>query len=594
MRKYLRFKRLVAFALFALACTGVNAQTLTLNGSAEVNASTPGYYQTIKITGDVRNGWSGNWFINGGNQDQKNAVKTIDMSEAIMTGTPNWGFVEFQNLETVIWPTAGNITYIPREAFKNCGFETIHIPGYITKIEENAFVESSDREYLKTVIFDEYDPDGDGVSNVNMTIGFQAFQLTYGLLDVYINSTGEISASNNAFPLHQTWTHGDVSLVPATLHFPEEKANNYYNSNHPLDEATANDDAAFHVWLVEHFTKAGQAGNGWYEFVSSGPNPKEPWPAQFLRTYSHPTLDQIVPAGVKAYVVNEITTSGNKVTLKLKSINVIPAKTGVILFGGANSKTSTGEPALAMTAVNYTGPIYDRNSAVKNYLTATVNDAEQDVSVTPYGTDQYGNVHRDFIMGKFSKTDSGQKYYKTHGNYGDGAGLAQNDWVGFFRTKPGVMVYSNPGKAYLRLSDTEYPIVDGGEIIMDLSAQRDGSIGQDEFYRTEYYYNGGLKTYTEAELLQEKIWYLDKTGTKLEWVSNWGKRQFNSGDYSAKFSGEIEDDEWMEFLNSQTNGISTITVEENSNDAIYTLQGVKVTNPTKGIFIKNGKKYIVK
>ena len=27
---------------------------------------------------------------------------------------------------------------------------------------------------------------------------------------------------------------------------------------------------------------------------------------------------------------------------------------------------------------------------------------------------------------------------------------------------------------------------------------------------------------------------------------------------------------------------------------IYTLQGVKVTNPQKGIYIKNGKKFIIK
>ena len=598
-------KKLFTLLICALAVVSANASSvvdgvLIINGSDDIPSNPPTEsFTTIKLVGDFTSGWGGNWFINGGNETVKNAVTKIDMSDAYFKSqepgaddeTCSWGFVAFRNTKLeVVWPAAGKITNIPHEAFKNCGFKTLHIPGYIKTIRDNAIVESSSDRYLDTVIFDEYDPDGDGVSNVNMSIAYQAFQLTYGLDDVYINSTGEISAANNAFPLHQTWVHGDVSLVPATLHFPEEKANNYYNSNHPLDEATANDDAAFHSWLVEHFTKAGQAGNGWYEFVSSGINPKKAWPAQFLMTYSHPTLDQIVPSGVKAYVVNEITTTGDKVTLKLKSINVIPANTGVILFGGANSTTSKGEPALSMTTVNYTGPVYDReHSTIKNYLTATANsNPDYSTAVAPYGKDQYGNVHRDFVFGKFSNTDSGKKYKKQHGNYGTGVGRANGDWYGFFRVKAGSISDVNPGKAYLRLSTTEYPLADGGEIIMDLSAQRTGSIGADEFYRTEYYYNGGLKTYTEDQLKAEGLWYLDET-TPISWDANWGVRQLDGSFSMAKFMGEIEDEDWMISL-----GLSNVEAKETKSGDIYNLQGMKVAQPTKGIYIQNGKKYIVK
>lgn len=41
-------------------------------------------------------------------------------------------------------------------------------------------------------------------------------------------------------------------------------------------------------------------------------------------------------------------------------------------------------------------------------------------------------------------------------------------------------------------------------------------------------------------------------------------------------------------------GIATHEVERAQNDAWYTLQGIQVNQPSKGIFIKNGKKYIVK
>ena len=590
-------KKLFTLLICAFAWIGANAQTLTLHNATEAGNVTVAQLSGITkivLDGNFGGGWSAGELVNAG-KDAKTSIKEIDLSNAIFNSDASWSFKNFGNLEKVTWPSNedASITTIPIGAFEHCGFETLHIPGYITNIASNAIVEASDEHYLKNVIFDEYDADGDGTSDVNMTIGFQAFQLTYGLEDVFVNATGTLTCANNAFAIHQTWVHGDTSLPPTTLHFPEEKAENYYNKNHPLTEADANDDARFHKWLVDHVTAAGQAQNGWYEFVSSGINQKDEWPAQFLMTYSHPKLDQIVPSGVKAYVVNSIEKrTDGKYYLTLKSINVIPAGTGVILFGGANSTTSDGKPALAMTAVDYEGPIYDRTTSIKNYLTATANQEGKKTSVTPYGKDQFNILHRDFAMGKFSSTDSGKKYFKDNGKYGDGVGLANGDWVGFFRTKPCVIEAVNPGKAYLRLTEDEYDLVDGGEIIMDLADQRDGSLGDDEFYRTEYYYDGGLQTYTERELEREHLWYLDNQGTKLEWVKNWGVREFNSDFSMAKYMGEIEDEDWMNYLN--TSGLSNVEAKEGKSGDIYNLQGMKVAQPTKGIYIQNGKKYIVK
>lgn len=46
--------------------------------------------------------------------------------------------------------------------------------------------------------------------------------------------------------------------------------------------------------------------------------------------------------------------------------------------------------------------------------------------------------------------------------------------------------------------------------------------------------------------------------------------------------------------NNNTTGINSVRDQTNNDDAIYTLNGVRVSRPTKGIYIKNGKKYIVK
>ena len=49
-------------------------------------------------------------------------------------------------------------------------------------------------------------------------------------------------------------------------------------------------------------------------------------------------------------------------------------------------------------------------------------------------------------------------------------------------------------------------------------------------------------------------------------------------------------------FNNGTTGIRIVSSEANTqvNDGIYNLQGVRVENPQKGIYIKNGKKYVVK
>ena len=67
---------------------------------------------------------------------------------------------------------------------------------------------------------------------------------------------------------------------------------------------------------------------------------------------------------------------------------------------------------------------------------------------------------------------------------------------------------------------------------------------------------------------------------------------------------KIEPDEDMSISNNarelalyfpgETTGISNYDVQSSQNDAFYTLQGIRVKNPEKGVFIKNGKKIIIK
>jgi hypothetical protein len=43
-----------------------------------------------------------------------------------------------------------------------------------------------------------------------------------------------------------------------------------------------------------------------------------------------------------------------------------------------------------------------------------------------------------------------------------------------------------------------------------------------------------------------------------------------------------------------SSGINTIKTDNRNDNKIYSLSGQLINNPSKGIYIKNGKKYVVK
>lgn len=623
MRKYLHFKRLIALSFFALACVGVNAETIsggvmTINGSSDIPQNAPSSTITkIVLTGDFTTGWSSGWLQNNPDDPTKNSVTEIDMSAANMsyttathsgtdwTASNGWRFTGFKNLQTITWPTAGNITVIPGYAFDNCGIEVVHIPGYIQVICTQAFNEPSNADYIKAIYFDKWEGHE---SEVNMSIGRQAFSNCYALRDVYIETEGTITAENNAFPHWDTYSHGDPNRNKATLHFPQSQIEAYVNVSHVLTEAIASDNGRFQAWLVEHYDLAGNERNGFYEFVSNGTNQVDTldWGDVFLRTYSISGMEgyaQVVPPGAKAYIVNSITTDATtKVsTMKLKKVNIIPNGTGVIIFGGSNGESAKGKKILKMMVVKYDGQQFDMSngSGNKNYLTASANSENRKPYLQPYSS-RDGHNYRDFVMAKFSKADAGKEYKAKNGNYGnpssdiEGTGLALNDWVGFFRSKPGNI---DLNKAYLHLDNADFSdedFKDCGEIVIEVDDQLDeNSTGlTGEWYRLEYQ-SGTTDAVSEDNMKAVGYWYKGKNGDKILWKDSWGIRRMPSDFICAKYNGELEDEDWMEMLEGQATGISTLNAEDTTGD-IYTLQGVKVNNPTKGVFIKNGKKYIVK
>lgn len=635
MRNFTFRKRLIAFAVSAFACLGANA--FSVNGSiltitdqdnlakisynADANTlrctnlvngievhtdvSMDGV-TTLKFSGDFTSGMAQGWLSN--DETGKSGIKKIDLSDADLSGTPSWSFYKFTNLQEIVWPKAGKITVIPKYAFKNNGITSITIPGYIKEIQGQAFDSDSGDKYLNTIIFEEYDADSDGKSDVAMEIARQAFSNTAGLVDVYIEAEGTLTAATNAFPEVVTYGQGDPGRNLTRLHFPEDKATLYVNQDHKLTEAVASDDGLFQAWLVAHYTLAGEATNGFYEFVSNGSSPKDDekdWGDVVLRTFSHPTIDYVVPKGAKAYIVNKVLKVGDIYRMKLKKVNVIPHGTGVILYGGTNSKTRSGNKTLEMMAVVYEGNAYTRfdengneldiDDEYRNLLVSTSsadeagNPTMDGVDVEPYEVENGAVAYRNFYMGMFSATNSGKSYYKKHKNYGTydsgKGGKTNGDFVGFFRAKSsartGQQVSSR--KAYLRVPANEFDNPEGGEIV----------VPADDAYWEEFKAGQADELYDEEEMKAKGYWYKSNDDMIL-WTDDWGVRNLASGFSMAKFSGEP-----VFQIDEEEDGVVTLIVPGSMIDVeeagdYYNLQGVKVSHPTKGIYVKNGKKVVIK
>lgn len=270
---------------------------------------------------------------------------------------------------------------------------------------------------------------------------------------------------------------------------------------------------------------------------------------KFIRTYSNNVAMTPVDDNVKVYEAYKYGTPVNaenpqsQGTVYLRQLNYIPANMGVVLVGEVPEEGSFSDgdkldfslmeaPAeMPLEGDNYTA-VWTK---ADEYAGQEWNNY---LKPTVMAIDNLGNadtdadgkiLHRFFGLANFHSTN----YYKQNGT-GD-------DYIGFFRlTQNG---RSDANKAYLSIPANA--VVDGG--------------------------------------VGAKFGYIDFNGQFL------GNETDLNNQSLAKMAIVFDDED---------NGGSTTSITEvkpNSTDgnaSFYTLQGVKVSRPVKGVYIHNGKKFI--
>lgn len=309
------------------------------------------------------------------------------------------------------------------------------------------------------------------------------------------------------------------------------------------------------IWTIRFYPELDKDGKDISRYTISGTKvikiPFTRCVGKFIRTYSNNVAMAPVDDNVKVYEAYSYGKPGNakdpqsQGTIYLRQLKYIPANIGVVLVGkqpaegtfkdGDKLNYSLREaPAeMPLEGDNYTAVWTKADDYAcqkwNNYLKPTVTANN---NLGNADTDADGKIlHRFFGLANFHST----KYYTENPN-GD------NDYIGFFRlTQNG---RSGANKAYLSIPANK--VVDGG--------------------------------------VGATFGYIDFNGQFL------GNGTADPKNPSLAKMAIVFDDE--------DDGGSTTTVPEvkpNSTDcdaSFYTLQGVKVSRPVKGVYINNGKKFI--
>lgn len=405
----------------------------------------------------------------------------------------------------------------------------------------------------------------------------RCFSLTISTVgDKYKNSHFRFVANNDA---HQNWGETDGNISSNTgfarpTYDAADDGNHSCMADDPNDvqfhKTAREDEEGFEsttpsqkdilwnrpegIWTVRFYPELDEDGKDISRYTISGTKViKIPFTycvGKFIRTYSNNVAMAPVDDNVKVYEAYRYEKTENakdpqsQGTVYLRQLKYIPANMGVVLVGKqpAEGTFSDGDkldfflreaPADMLEEGDNYKAVWTKaddyvNDEWNNYLQPTVTAND---NLGNADTDADGKIlHRFFGLANFHST----KYYKEN--------QTGNDYIGFFRLTPNGR--SDANKAYLSIPANK--TVDGG------------------------------------------------VGATFGFI-----------DFNGQFLGNETDDPKKPSLakmaivfDDEDDGGSTTTVTEvkpNSTDgdaSFYTLQGVKVSRPVKGVYIHNGKKFI--
>ena len=319
------------------------------------------------------------------------------------------------------------------------------------------------------------------------------------------------------------------------------------------------------LWTVRFYIDKSQTGdNAVFYYTITGASkiyiPVTAHMGKLLRTYTSavdvvPVDKEVLIYAAQSYTKNNVnnTGSGDETgTVKLYRLKYIPANQGVILFA-PNSPLSDKTPTKMELVPAYSATVLRYSSDHFDYVQGWADSQEKEsIWVNDHTSEKWNN----YLMPVLTDTEVTQFYYDEN-----------NAWTG--------RIFS-----FTRYSKTETGRKNG--VIEDNTTDSDPK-------KHDYF-----SFFRAAGTVKASYSYLMLPRTIM--VGN-GQILDQSQDNDTKlFSKSMV---WFEGIDApmdnETTGISELKNHVSNTDAAYyTLQGVKVAKPVKGIYIHQGKKVIVK
>ena len=537
---------IVLSSVFAFAGVSYDTATKTLTVSGSINSGDISRYSDA-ITLIVEDAQALNNMANQYGQTLTNLENLI--LPISITSIPNQTFKNCKKLVDVNWEDLVNLKTIGEEAFMACAIgPTFYVPNSVEEIKKGAF---SMCDNIKTLIFDEQSQ----IQHIYADAFKQSESAAGKLSDVYVNVTPsrEIICDNNAFDKYHTCGQTNVATVTTRLHYPSDRFEYYvgtykselYDQNYDVKDDNGNwvivNGQRVHSYgivtqsIIDHAYSG--AENGWQQFFSSGiPVGKE----SLYRTFSDNVAYKVpYTSEFQIYLVVDYDKENNVThCIQMNYHDIIPANTGVIVHS------------------NVEGTVF--LEYVKNpHITEPYNNEAAPDNLYHYkGTEYYTNylkpingvLHIDNV-----EIINGKKTYR---NY-------------FFNK--GTTAASRPGPDW----KAEYAALGWGFF---RSVSKDYRVFNKAFL------------HLPASMTEASSERLNDDGTLPQDNAQAGAKE-SFGIYIINGDDMLITND-ISSTQETTSDIKNITY--NKDNSYYTLQGIRVNNPTRGIYIKNNKKIIIK
>ena len=318
------------------------------------------------------------------------------------------------------------------------------------------------------------------------------------------------------------------------------------------------------LWTVRFYIDVDNANKRTFRYTITGASkiyiPVTAHMGKLLRTYTSavdvvPVDANVLIYAAQSYTKNNVnnTGSGDETgTVKLYRLKFIPANQGVVLYS-PNSPLGNGTPTKLEVVPAYSATVKRYSSDAFDYVKGWADSQEKEsIWVNEHTSEKWNN----YLMPVLADTKVTQFYYDEN-----------NAWTG--------RIFS-----FTRYSKTE-------------TGRRNG-VKEDDTTDPDSKKHDYFSFFRAAGTVKASYSYLMLPRTIM--VGNGQILDQNQDNDTNRFSKSMV---WFEGIDApmdnETTGISELKNHVSNTDAAYyTLQGVKVAKPVKGIYIHQGKKVIVK